>query len=265
MRGYRFLAQPRWLALGFLVLLVVPSFFLLSRWQLTRLGDREHSNDVIRTNGGAASVAVDELMTPGAASDSVTDAQRWRMVSAEGHFDVAGERIVRKRPYQGANGFWVATPFVTSAGVVLVVDRGWIAATGGATSAQVIPAPPSGTVTLTGRIQPSEAAPTIQPTDLPTGQITDLNVELVAGTATHYPGFVTLVASEPAQDSGLTIRSLPALDNGPHLSYAMQWIIFAAIAVAGFVLLVRRERVYGDTTARTDVGPAPAHDVLEGP
>jgi len=257
MRGYRFLTQPRWLALGFLVLLVVPSFFLLSRWQLTRLGEREHGNDVIRSNGGAASVPVDELMKPGAPPGSVTDAQRWRLVTAVGHYDVAGERIVRKRPYQGANGFWVATPFLTSTGAVLVVNRGWIAATGGATSVQEIPSAPQGTVTLTGRIQPSEAVPVAQPADLPAGQITDLNVALVAGPVTEYPGFVTLVTSEPAQGGALTIVPLPELDDGPHLSYAIQWIIFAAIAVAGFVMLVRRERVYGDTTTRTDVVPAP--------
>ena len=32
----------------------------------------------------------------------------------------------------------------------------------------------------------------------------------------------------------------PTLDEGPHLSYAMQWFIFAAAALVGWVLAIRR-------------------------
>jgi cytochrome oxidase assembly protein ShyY1 len=35
---------------------------------------------------------------------------------------------------------------------------------------------------------------------------------------------------------------LPDLSEGPHLSYAIQWFCFAAVAVAGAAILVRRER-----------------------
>ena len=35
---------------------------------------------------------------------------------------------------------------------------------------------------------------------------------------------------------------LPPLDEGPHLSYAVQWFIFGSIAVIGYVVLAMRER-----------------------
>jgi surfeit locus 1 family protein len=37
-------------------------------------------------------------------------------------------------------------------------------------------------------------------------------------------------------------RELPALDEGPHRSYALQWFSFAAIALAGAGLVIARER-----------------------
>jgi cytochrome oxidase assembly protein ShyY1 len=247
MSGYAFLRQPRWLALGFLVLIVVPSFFLLSRWQLSRLDDRRHANAVVQANAQAQTVPVDSVMTSGSPTSSVTDDQQWRPVTATGRYDASRQVLVRKRPLEGANGFWVATPLITSSGATLVVNRGWIAAAGGAGAVQDVPAPPSGQVTVVGRVLPSEQAPTQQPTDLPAGQVTDLDVALVAGTSDVYPGYVELVSSDPAQPDGLRPVPLPDLSEGNHLSYAVQWIFFAIVGVGGFVLLVRREREYADS------------------
>ena len=42
----------------------------------------------------------------------------------------------------------------------------------------------------------------------------------------------------PAQ-SGLVPLELPELDDGPHLSYAIQWFCFTAIAVIGLFVLIR--------------------------
>jgi cytochrome oxidase assembly protein ShyY1 len=246
MNGYRFLRQPRWVALGFLVLVIVPSFVLLSRWQLHRLDDRRHANAILTANTATAPVPVEQVMTPGADPSAVGDDQTWRQVSATGHYDLAGEVLVRKRPLEGRNGFWVATPFVTTTGTVLVVNRGWIEAVGGATSGVQAPAPPAGQMTVIGRVRASETAPASQPGDLPTGQVTDLDVRLVAGTAASYPGYVDLVSSEPPQAAGLTPLPLPDLSEGPHLSYALQWILFALVAVGGFVVLVRREAIDAD-------------------
>jgi cytochrome oxidase assembly protein ShyY1 len=259
---YRFLREPRWLALGFLVLLVVPSFVLLSRWQLARLDDRRYHNDLVTTHATLAPVPVDSVMAAGAPASTVGDAQRWVPVTATGTYDAAREVLVRKRPLQARNGFWVVTPLVTGSGAVLAVNRGWVEAAGGAADAQAVPPPPTGQVTVVGRVQPSETAPD-QPGDLPAGQITDLDVALVVGPGeTAYPGYIQLETSDPAQAGGLEPIPLPDLSDGPHLSYAIQWVLFAGVAVTGFVLLARRERDYADTTTRTDVvpptgGPAP--------
>jgi len=43
----------------------------------------------------------------------------------------------------------------------------------------------------------------------------------------------------------------PALDNGPHFGYAVQWFSFACIAIIGWVILVIRRR--GSETPATEV------------
>jgi cytochrome oxidase assembly protein ShyY1 len=85
--------------------------------------------------------------------------------------------------------------------------------------------------------------------------VSDLDVALAVapGAADVYPGYVDLVSSDPAQAAGLTPIPLPELSEGPHLSYALQWVLFAGVAVVGFVLLIRRERDYADSATRTDV------------
>lgn len=240
--GYGFLRERRWVMLGFVVLVLVPSFLLLSRWQVHRLDDRRAANAVVERNSSASPVPVDQVMTAGAAAATVDDAVQWRQVTATGTYDASRQVLVRKRPLDGQNGFWVVTPLVTDSGAVLAVNRGWLAASGSSTSVQEAPAPPTGEVTVVGRVRPSEQAPHPQPSDLPAGQVTDLDVSLVVPSGTAYPGYVELVSSDPAQSGDLTPIALPDLSDGPHMSYAIQWVLFAGVAVVGFVLLARREK-----------------------
>jgi cytochrome oxidase assembly protein ShyY1 len=44
----------------------------------------------------------------------------------------------------------------------------------------------------------------------------------------------------PITTDTLTPVPLPPQDNGPHLSYAVQWFIFSTIAVIGYPLILRR-------------------------
>jgi cytochrome oxidase assembly protein ShyY1 len=52
-----------------------------------------------------------------------------------------------------------------------------------------------------------------------------------------------------AMDSTPARVAPPALDDGPHLSYAIQWFSFAAIALVGSYVVVRRGRAVGSTSA----------------
>ena len=51
-----------------------------------------------------------------------------------------------------------------------------------------------------------------------------------------------LVSEEPAPAERPLAAVRPVPDEGPHLSYALQWIAFGILAFVGLVWAVRRER-----------------------
>jgi cytochrome oxidase assembly protein ShyY1 len=52
---------------------------------------------------------------------------------------------------------------------------------------------------------------------------------------------VQLLKSTPAEAPTLSTIADPEFGNGPHMSYVIQWILFALCAAGGWVALVRRE------------------------
>jgi surfeit locus 1 family protein len=89
----------------------------------------------------------------------------------------------------------------------------------------------------------------------------------VAARALPYPiarfyvialGDSTGAADRPAR---LTI---PALDDGPHLSYAIQWFSFAAIALAGAAFVIKQARDAGRQRASSRVDDASAESGVSG-
>jgi cytochrome oxidase assembly protein ShyY1 len=48
------------------------------------------------------------------------------------------------------------------------------------------------------------------------------------------------VSQDSAADTTPARLAVPALDDGPHLSYAIQWFSFATIALVGSYVVMRR-------------------------
>ena len=48
------------------------------------------------------------------------------------------------------------------------------------------------------------------------------------------------VVTEAQSDSTPARLGSPALDDGPHVSYAIQWFAFAIISIVGLVIFLRR-------------------------
>ena len=214
-------------------------------WQWQRFGDKRVSNEELRAAAERPAVPVDQLLAPGRAAD---DTVRLRTVQATGRYDTAAQVLVRQRQVNGRAGFFVVTPLRTDGGAALLVVRGFVPATGPATETPAVPDPPSGTVRVTGRVQPSEARGL--GTGLPPRQVSHVDVAALAerlGTPT-YGGYVELVSSEPPES---TLVPVPAPDlgnpaggalTGQHLAYVVQWFLFALFALAGPAILVHLDR-----------------------
>jgi surfeit locus 1 family protein len=57
------------------------------------------------------------------------------------------------------------------------------------------------------------------------------------------PFYLVAVGGRDSADLTHPARhEMPALDDGPHRGYALQWFSFAAIAIVGAAFVVRRER-----------------------
>ena len=245
---YRFLLSRQWVILTLVALLLIPTMIWLGFWQLHRHEQRVARNDLIASSLEAPPVPMGELSSVDGAPDPD---DRYRAVTATGVYDEDGQVVVRNRSNaDGTVGYHVLTPVVGDDGTAVLVNRGWISAGSDLTTTPEIPAPPSGEVTVTGRLMADETSDTTGIRDrsgLPDGMVMMISSQ-ERSAATGLPmlgGYLELTetAPEPAAQDGQP-QPLPAPDHtgiGAHLAYAFQWWIFAAGVPVGWVILVRRE------------------------
>ena len=142
------------------------------------------------------------------------------------------------RSQNGDTGRNVVDALRLDDGSLLLVNRGFVPIT------DPVPPIPEGTVTIDGRLRASEQRKTGQPADEDVAGLTEIHridVGLLAGQfddATVLPMYVEQL--DPTKPTLQRDRRDPTLDEGPHLSYTIQWFIFSGCVIAGWVLAVRR-------------------------
>ncbi|WP_367324135.1 SURF1 family protein [Streptomyces sp. HUAS ZL42] len=241
---YRFLLSRQWVILTLVALLLIPTMIRLGFWQMHRYELRTARNQLVSDALHAKPVPAERLTSPGHA---VTTGERYRSVSAKGHFDTDDEVVVRRRTNSDDEiGFHVLTPFVLTDGKVLLVDRGWIPAGASQTAYPEVPAPPRGEITVTGRLMPDEttAASGIKDLkDLPDRQIMLINSEQEARRlgVRVLGGYIAQTAPEPKGDTPELLGSPGMEDAALNYAYAIQWWLFSAAVPVGWVVLARRE------------------------
>ncbi|MFF8446540.1 SURF1 family protein [Streptomyces leeuwenhoekii] len=242
---YRFLLSRQWAILTLVALALIPTMIELGFWQLHRHEHKVALNRVIADSLAARPVPAESLTSPGA---EIGRDKLYRRVTAKGHFDPAGEVVVRRRTNADDEvGYHVLTPFVLDDGKVLVVNRGWVP--GDRTTQMAfpeVPAPPKGEITVTGRLMPDETTEdsgikNVQ--GLPDRQVMLINSRQQAERLGEQVlgGYVQLTAPQPADGLPELIPAPEHDDIGPHLAYAIQWWLFAAAVPFGWFVLVRRE------------------------
>lgn len=233
---YRFLLTPRWIAFHLLVLVAIVTMVNLGFWQLRRLDERRALNEQVEGRVELPVLALDDVLGPASTPAGV----EWRSVAASGRYLPDEEVTVVNRSQGGAAGDVVVTPLQLDDGRILLVQRGFVPL-----GADAAPAP-AGTVDITGRLRPSQERRRGQLSDPSTGDLTEAQRLDIARLAPQLPGepvemYVELTSSTPSEPGPYPAPlSVPELGDGPHLSYAGQWFIFAAAAAVGWVLAVRK-------------------------
>jgi surfeit locus 1 family protein len=178
----------------------------LGFWQLDRLAQRRARNAIV-----AARLALPPLeVGRGTASDSA----RQRRLIARGVYDYAGELVRPGKSFDGTPGVALVTPLRLADGSAVFVDRGWV---------------------------PSPDARHVDQSLYREG-----DTATVEGIGTEEDGISAFILRETgtAAPRGLPRRwPAPALDDGPHLSYAVQWFSFAIIIVVGTGALLRKTTI----------------------
>lgn len=246
MTSRRFWLRPKWIFGHLLCLTLVLLFVWCGFWQLRRLHQRQHRNDLIHSREAAAPTSLDDALRTGA------DGATYRRVDVEGRWDTDETVLVRSRALNETPGYHVLTPLVVGDEAV-IVNRGFAPLGGGGNDAilDVVRPKETGTVRVRGLLRPSETRGKFGPRDVG-GRLEVVNRIDVAGLQHQVdfplvPVYLQLTGSTPPPGDLPELLPLPATDDGPHLSYAVQWFLFALVGIVGWPLLLRK-------TARDQAG-----------
>ncbi|MCU1353485.1 MAG: hypothetical protein JWM05_2694 [Acidimicrobiales bacterium] len=269
MSRYRFALRPKWILSHLFVLVLVVAMINLGFWQLRRLQEKKDRNRRYRERTAQPVVPLSALVTTRSPAADV-EADQFRRVTLRGTYRPDQEVLVRSRSQNGAPGSWVLTPLVLPDGTGVIVNRGWINNSGQLDAVPATVRAPTGTVTVIGLVQPTETRGRFGPIDPPTGRLTNLARADVARIQRQVPERLVPAWVQLQTQAPQTARAVnrprpldpPALDEGPHLSYAVQWFIFTTVAVVGYPLILRRRAGEIEIEEADDALDAPDPDDL---
>jgi surfeit locus 1 family protein len=222
-------------------------FVRLGVWQVSRLRERQARNAIVAAQQRSAPVPVAEAPRD-------TASAHYRPVTVDGRYDYEHELVLASRTHNGSPGVELLTPVrIAGTDSGILVNRGWVYSPDGGTvdlsrwregdSARVtgyieLYSADAGTTTATSgprivrRVSRAEVSAKVPYAVAP------FYVVAVGGEGAN-----PLVAQLDGPTRATPVRrEIPALDDGPHRSYAVQWFSFAAIALAGAAAVVLRER-----------------------
>jgi cytochrome oxidase assembly protein ShyY1 len=242
----RFLVSPRWIGFHLLVVVGIVTMVNLGFWQLRRLDQRQAFNATLEERYDAPPVPIDELLTPSSDPDDL----EWRPVTATGTYVADATVRIVNRSQGGFPGDNIVVPLDLGDGRVLLVNRGFLRL------GLDEPPAPDGTVTVSGRLRPSQERRTGQLSDPADGVLREAQRVDIDRLAQQIDGelltmYVDVDESKPADSESLAPVQQPDLSEGPHLSYAVQWFVFAVAVAVGWVLAVRRSIATHRRTAET--------------
>lgn len=209
----------------------------LGVWQVHRLEQRRAAN--------ARALAERALPEANLAQHAPDTALSGRRVRARGTYDRAHEFVVRGEVIE-TPGVEIVTPLrLAGSDTAVLVDRGFVpspdALTLSDSTRAAIDEP--GVRDVIGLASPMHAAPDSGWPVVTAGRTTWRRIDLGAVRARlPYPVLDVVILQEPnaALPSFPRRRPPPALDDGPHLDYAIQWFSFAVIALVFAAVVWRR-------------------------
>ena len=202
------------IALWLLAIFVFTGSLFASSWQFDRHETRKSFSE---------SVSEILALAPTPITGNFQDVQQWRRIELQGKF-VDYVLLIRNRPLNGINGFWVVSNFENTTGSKIPVLIGWISAQSPASSIVAPPSLPTEIIKIEGIARAFETRQTAS--DLPTGQYLTFDKDLLENSQNFFFQSLEVNHDQLAQIQQVPI---PNTTQGPHLFYALQWLVIAAI------------------------------------
>ena len=224
---------------GFTVatLLLCALFVRLGAWQWHK-GIQRQQEWTRFARGADQVIALDER--------PVTELPLYQRVRVTGRLDGARQFLLDNRTYRGRAGYEVLTPLTRAGAALLLIDRGWVPFTGTRARLPDISFEAAAPVSLSGRIAqlpspglasgrsaPEARAAWPKVTSYPS--VAELSAALGAPLAAR------IVLLDPQAPFGyLRDWQPPGMAPLRHLSYAIQWWSFAALALIVWAIMSTR-------------------------
>lgn len=235
------------LSKSFIALLLIAGCLWASQWQFHRGEDRKARNDRIEEQIKFPAVDLSTLTND-------VNANEWRAVTVSGKFDQSNQILLRNRYFEGKYGYAVLTRFTTSTGDVIWVDRGWVAAGDTATQAPDTPPVPASEVSINARLRLDSSLPSgsffALPINRDDGLVSKLNAQSGLASEDYY---LDLISGSDALLTPAAPAEIPPLSDGPHLAYAVQWILFAGLVIYGRYLIRKMDLTSSQVLANEEL------------
>lgn len=242
--GWSFLRSRRWLGYYVLLLIFCIICVWLADWQFDRRAEARAEIARIDQNYDAPAIPLAEAVPDPAGFDE--DALKWQTATVQGEY-FGAPFLARNRPGPEGVGSQLLQALRTDQGLVFIVDRGWVPVNGSEANTDTawldrIPPAPTGPVAVDVRLRASE--PQVAGRLSQGSTVASINLpELarVGGFDEAYTGAYGMLIRETPDAATGVLPEPPERDEGPHLSYALQWYVFILIAAFGVVYAARQE------------------------
>lgn len=247
---FRFLLSGAWIGgFVFCIIFSIATVFL-GEWQMDRRMEKLEEINKVVDNYDIDPVPYTEA---GHLFENFEEQQKWTPVIVQGEYLAEDTLVARNRPRAGVPGFEVLVPFVTESGDHILVDRGWLPLGVDATAPASVPAPPNGQARIIIRVVPGED--TID-RDAPAGQVASIHLPTVNEQLEYdvaEEAYGLMAAESPQMTETPQQMPEPQRDEGPHLSYSMQWFTFGVMSFIVWGWLAyqkavrnREDEIYGE-------------------
>ena len=209
----------------------------LGFWQLNRLDEKRKFNSVLSTHSSTPVQSLNEAV-PAKWNKATSE---WLRVSVTGSYDFSKAVTIINRSQDGTAGYNSVVPFTSTNNRTILVNRGFVPLV------MEAPVAPTGEIKIIGYLRASQSRSALGPIDSTEAGNTEFqrfDIPLISAHVgkTIEPMFLQLITESPAGESQWPAKvALPPLDEGTHMSYALQWFFFCLVAFTAWVVVIRRK------------------------